>query len=419
MSLYGLLTTSASGMNAQSTLLGSVADNIANINTIGYKDASAQFASMVLDATNTGSGGVLASSRIAINQQGNINSTNNATDLAIQGNGFFIVQDSSGQPLLTRSGSYSENASGDLVNSAGYKLLGYPAGNVGAANGFNGLVPVNLSTLGLKASPTTSGQLYLNLPLNSDIVATPPSEGGTGDTAYTQKTSLVGYDNLGNQVTLDIYLCKTGASTWETDIYNAADLDATTGWYTSGPINYDITAVPPVPTTLTFSSTDGSLTSGSPVEFTFPNGQTMSLDMSQTTQLATSYTILQANTNGNAPSQVASVTIGMDGMLSTVYQNGATVEQYSIPLATVISPDNMSVVTGNAFLPNANSGAAQIGTAGLGGVGTIKSSALESSTVDLASELAKMISAQNNYQANSKVFQTGSQLLQVLINLER
>ena len=141
--------------------------------------------------------------------------------------------------------------------------------------------------------------------------------------------------------------------------------------------------------------------------------------MSQTTELATDYTILQANTNGNAPSQVASVNIAADGVLSTVYENGATVAQYEIPLATVVSPDNMTAVTGNAFQANANSGAAQIGKAGLGGVGTIESNALESSTVDLASELAQMIAAQNNYQANSKVFQTGSQLLQVLISLDR
>ena len=106
--------------------------------------------------------------------------------------------------------------------------------------------------------------------------------------------------------------------------------------------------------------------------------------MSQTTQLATTYTILQASTNGNAPSQVASVNIAPDGILSTVYQNGATVQQYTIPIASVVSPDNMTIVTGNAFLPNSKSGAAQIGKAGVGGVGTIKSSALEASTVDLA-----------------------------------
>ncbi len=409
MSLYGLLTTSASGMNAQSTLLGGVADNIANINTIGYKGASAEFASMILDGSGVSSGSVLAASHVAVSKQGNINATTSPTDLAIQGNGFFIVQDTSGQPLLTRSGSFTENATGSLVNSAGYTLLGYPAGGSGAANGFNGLVPVNLSTLGLKASPTTTGQLYLNLPANSAIIpaANLPSAGGT---SFTEKTALVGYDNVGNQITLDVYLSKSGTNTWKADIYNAADA-------TSGGFPYTSAALSS--STLNFSATDGTLTSGSPISFTFPNGKPVTLDMSQTTELATNYTILQANTNGNAPSQVANVSISGDGMLSTVYENGATVEQYEIPLATVVSPDNMTAVTGNAFQANTKSGAAQIGKAGLGGVGSIKSNALESSTVDLASELAQMIAAQNNYQANSKVFQTGSQLLQVLIQLDR
>jgi flagellar hook protein FlgE len=193
------------------------------------------------------------------------------------------------------------------------------------------------------------------------------------------------------------------------DVYNAAD--ATNGGfpYTSGPLTTQA---------LTFNSSTGALTSGSPISIAIPNGQTMSLDMSQSTQLATSYTILQASTNGNAPSQVSSVSIGSDGTLSTVYQNGATIQQYTIPLATVVSPDSMTTATGNAFEPNTGSGAAQIGKAGLGGVGKIESSALESSTVDLSTELTAMIAAQNNYQANSKVFQTGSQLLQVLIGLE-
>ena len=139
--------------------------------------------------------------------------------------------------------------------------------------------------------------------------------------------------------------------------------------------------------------------------------------MSQTTQLATSYTVLDASTNGNAPSAVTSVSVGSDGTLSAVYASGASAAAYTIPLATVTSPDSMQQISGDAFEPGINSGAAQIGTGGSAGFGTIQSSALEASTVDLTTELTSMIAAQNNYQANSKVFTTGSQLLQVLINL--
>ena len=127
---------------------------------------------------------------------------------------------------------------------------------------------------------------------------------------------------------------------------------------------------------------------------------------------------MAASANGNAPSTVSSVSISSNGTVSALYQDGKSVSPYTIPLATVSSPDNMTVISGNAFEPSLSSGSVQIGAAGTAGFGNIQSSALESSTVDLSNELTTMIAAQNNYQANSKVFQTGSQLLQVLIGLD-
>lgn len=415
MSLYGLLTTSASGMSAQSTLLSTVADNIANVDTTGYKDASTQFSSLVLDTggSNYQSGSVIADTTTAIGAQGSITSTTSPTDLAIQGNGFFVVDGPGGQPVLTRAGSFTENASGDLVNAAGYTLLGYASGTTGVANGYSGLEPINLNSIALTASPTTSGDLYLNLPSNSTAVTTAadlPSANAATATP-TDETSIVTYDNLGNQVTLNVYLTNTGGNTWEATAYNAAD--ATNGGfpYTSGPL---------ATKTLTFDLATGALASTSPTSLSIPipNGSTMTLDMSQSTQLATSYTVLAASANGNAPSTVSSVSISSNGTVSALYQDGKSVSPYTIPLATVSSPDNMTVISGNAFEPSLSSGSVQIGAAGTAGFGNIQSSALESSTVDLSNELTTMIAAQNNYQANSKVFQTGSQLLQVLIGLD-
>ncbi|MGO9485163.1 MAG: flagellar hook protein FlgE [Rhodomicrobium sp.] len=426
MSLYGLLTTGASGMSAQSTLLSTVADNVANIDTTGYKDAETQFSSLVLNsgASNYQSGSVLTETTVSISAQGSITSTSSPTDLAIQGNGFFVVQGPNGTPVLTRAGSFTENASGNLVNAAGYTLLGYASGTSGVANGYTGLVPVNLSKAGLTATPTSSGQLYLNLPSNSTpvTVANDLPSSNLASATPTDKTSMVTYDDLGNQVTLDVYLTNTGQDTngpggatesnWEVDVYNAAD--ATNGGfpYTSGPL---------VTQTLNFDPTTGNLNSASPTSLSvpIPNGGTMTLDMSQTTQLATGYTVLTASANGNASSAVSSFTVGADGTVSALYQNGKSTSLYSVPLANVISPDKMTVISGNAFEPGLNSGTVQIGTAGVAGYGSIESGALESSTVDLSNELTNMIAAQNNYQANSKVFQTGSQLLQVLIGLDR
>jgi len=419
MGLYSLLTTSTSGMSAQSAWLNAISDNIANVSTTGYKEASTEFSSLVLSSGLTAdyqSGSVVVHPQVAVDGQGALNSTTSTTDLAIQGNGFFIVQGSSGQPVLTRVGSFTKDATGTLVNADGYKLLGYPTGSSGVANGFSGLVPVNINSIALQATPTTSGKLYVNVPSTATAVAAANLPSANASTATpTEKTSLVTYDDLGNQVTLDVYLTNEGGGVWDAAIYNAAD--ATNGGfpYTSGGVAD--TPLNAGNTTLTFDTTTGALTSPTSLTFTVPNGQSMTLDLSQTTQLATSYTVLTASTNGNAPSQVSGVTIANNGTVSVTYQNGSSAPVYNIPLATVPSPDKMTVISGNAFEPGIQSGATQIGTAAAGGFGTIQSSTLEASTVDLATELTSMIAAQNNYQADSKVFTTGSQLLQVLINL--
>ena len=322
------------------------------------------------------------------------------------------MQGPNNQPVLTRAGSFVKDSTGTLVNAAGYTLLGYPTGKSGIANGFSGLVPVNLNSIALQATPTTTGKLYVNVPSNAAVVAAANLPSTNSATATpTAKTSLATYDNLGNQVTLDVYLTNEGGNVWDVAIFNAADAPAAGGFpYANAALTTG---------TLTFDPTTGAIQAGTPTSFnvTIPNGSTMTLDMAQTTQLATSYTVLTASTNGNAPSQVAGVNIAKDGTVSVVYQNGASASVYSIPLATVPSPDKMTVISGNAFVPGMQSGAAQIGKASAGGLGTIQSSTLEASTVDLATELTNMIESQNNYQADSKVFTTGSQLLQVLINL--
>jgi flagellar hook protein FlgE len=418
MGIYSLLSASTSGMAAQSALLNTVGDNIANASTIGYKRATTEFSSLVLSSGSVSdyqAGSVLIDPLIQIDGQGALNATTNVTDLAIQGNGFFVVLGPNNQPVLTRVGDFQKDSSGNLVNAAGFTLLGYPVnGSGGAANGFAGLVPVNLNSIAMQATPTTSGQLYVNLPSNSPTVAAAnlPSL-NTVNSKYTQKTSLVAYDSLGNQVTLDVYLSNKGGSAWEVDVFDASA--ATNGTF---PYTAKVGAPAPLVTgTLTFNASGQLVPPPSSFSINVPGGSTMTLDMSQTTQLAANYTVLTAKTNGNAPSQVADVAIANDGTLSAVYQNGSVVPAYRIPLANVASPNKMTAISGNAFQPGLDSGAAQIGVAGTAGLGAIKSSSLEASTVDLASELTTMIAAQNNYQANSKVFTTGSTLLQTLINL--
>lgn len=420
MGLYSTMRTSASGMAAQANRLGAVSDNIANSSTTGYKRASMEFSSLVLDSGGTEyvSGSVESHTRYAISEQGAFNFTTSATDLAIRGEGFFIVSADTGQTFLTRAGSFVPNGVGDLVNAAGYNLMGYSLAN-GApavvANGTAGLEVVNIGSVALQATPSTSGAFKVNLPYNSTVVAPANLPSANAATAqYTGKTSLTAYDNLGNKITLDVYSTNVGGGDWEVSVFNQADAAAGGGFpYAGGALATQ---------TLSFDNTTGKLTALSPtsVSVPIPNGASLVLDMTGSTQLGADYTLLDATVvNGNAPSPVDRIEIAEDGTLYTVFESGTRIATYKIPLGSVASPDNLQPLAGNVFVPTADSGEMQIGFPGDSGFGKMISGALEQSTVDLASELTTMIEAERNYTANSKVFQTGSELMEVLVNLKR
>ncbi|WP_072370933.1 flagellar hook protein FlgE [Hyphomicrobium sp. NDB2Meth4] len=420
MGLYSTMRTSASGMAAQANRLGAVSDNIANSSTTGYKRASMEFSSLILDSGGTEyvSGGVESHTRYAISEQGGFSFTTSVTDLAVKGQGFFVVSSENGQTFLTRAGSFVPDGAGDLVNAAGFKLMGYSLAN-GApsivANGTGGLEVVNIGSLALQATPSTEAAFQVNLPYNSSTV--PVADAPSGNTAtaqYTAKTSLDAYDNLGNKITLDVYSTNLGGGDWEITVFNQADAAAGGGFpYASGPLSTE---------TMTFDNSTGSFTSASPtsVSVPIPNGATLVIDMTGSTQLGADYTLLDATVvNGNAPSAVESVEIAEDGTLYAVFESGTRVATYKIPLASVASPDNLQPLAGNVFIATANSGEVQLGFPGESGFGIMVSGALEQSTVDLASELTTMIEAERNYTANSKVFQTGAELMDVLVNLKR
>lgn len=418
MSLYGVMRTGVSGMTAQSNKLTAVAGNIANANTTGYKRSFTEFSTMVDEASSVTANSVATEMRYAIAGQGNLQHTSSVTDLAVNGDGFFIVTNSAGTPYLTRAGSFVPDGDGNLVNSAGYKLMASSMAQGAAsvvANGLSGLEPVKLSSSSLQPSPSTTGRFAANLPLGATAVtvaADLPSANGATAT-YSNKTSLVAYDNLGTKVTLDVYLTKSSATTWDVAIFNQADAPAGGGFpYAAGPLATQ---------TLTFDSTTGRLAAASPTEVavTIPNGQSLNVDVSNMTQLSAPYTVTDAAVNGNAPSSLERVDIANDGTLYSVFKDGSRIASYRIPLAQVRSPDNLSPVAGNAYAPNILSGDVQVGFPETAGFGGIRSSTLEQSTVDLASELTDMIEAQRGYTANSKVFQTGSELLDMLVNLKR
>jgi flagellar hook protein FlgE len=480
MSLYGVLRSGVSGMNAQSNKLGTVAENIQNSSTTGYKRASTEFSSLILPSSegNYNSGSVTSRVRYTIADQGPIAYTTSGSDLAISGNGFFVVSDPSGSPYLTRAGNFvKDGRTGNLINAAGFTLMGYKLGTEAvdpSLNSLDGVEPVNMASFGMQATGSTAGTFKGNLPFGQPIAVTPGvaitpdsvrleapvistgaqidfTVGGltrsftvtteknltdvaaaintaygaditatevSGDLVLTSPTaaavtgsftsvskasSLQVYDKVGNPIKIDIALSKVDADTWTVSVFNGTDPTKPLTGSTSMNLNFDA---------------DGKLIGSGVLGLNIPGGEAFNLDMSGMTQLAGEYNVT-GSSNGNAPSAVKDVEFAADGTVYAVYEDGTRVGAYRIPLATVPSPDNLSPRAGNVYETTAASGGYQVGFPEMSGFGSIASGALEGSNVDIGTELTAMIEAQTSYTANSKVFQTGSELLDVLMNLKR
>jgi len=418
MSLYGMMRTGVSGMAAQANRLATTADNIANSDTTGYKRASTEFSTLVMPSTggSYNSGGVTTTVINSISAQGVLQYTTSVSDLAVDGNGFFVVQDPSGTPFLTRAGAFVPDGEGRLVNAAGFQLMAYSYENgvpAATVNGFDGLEPVRITDGQMTATPSTDGYYRGNLPAGATPVAAgdlPSTNSATA--AYTSKSSLVAYDNLGNRMLMDVYFTNTGPGTWQVSVFDQSTATPGTSFpYTGGALGS---------ANLTFDTTTGQLTGGvDSVSLTIPNGAAFNLDLSELSQLGAGFTVTGGATNGNAPSTIDKVQISKDGTIYAMYGDGSTRALYKIPLADVQSPDRLSVLPGNVYAQGTDSGAIRLGFANEGKLGSIISGALESSNVDIAEELTDMIAAQRSYTANSKVFQTGSDLMDVLVNLKR
>lgn len=403
MSLYGSMRTGVSGMNAQSNRLGTVAENIANANTTGYKRASTEFSSMILPSGggNYNSGGVETQVRYSISQQGGTSYTTSASDLAINGGGFFIVSGNGGENFLTRAGSFVPDKNGNLVNTAGFTLMGYEykAGvdPTVVVNGFDGLVPVQLKDEGLVAAGSTKGTMEANL----------PSGAAVNDQS---KTSMVVYDSQGNTRILDFTYTKTGPNAWGLSVIDRTS-GTTVGTQT---MTFDAAGkrIGAVPATLTTTAINNLPGTGA-------NLGAITIDTSKTTQLGGDFSSTGGGIDGSKPSKMSGFEIDKEGIVYVKYGDGNLIPKFRIALATVQSPDKLQPQSGNVYSQGADSGVIVTGFAGSGAFGNIQSKALENSNVDIANELTSMIEAQRNYTANSKVFQTASDLLDVLVNLKR
>ncbi|WP_175831661.1 flagellar hook protein FlgE [Burkholderia cepacia] len=406
-----------SGLSGASNALDVIGNNIANANTVGFKSSTAQFADMyansVATSTNTQIGiGTRLNSVEQNFGQGGITTTNSSLDVAINGNGFFQMSNN-GVTTYSRDGTFQRDKNGFIVDSQGRNLMGYAA-NAGGVINTAQTVPLQAPTTNLAPTATTkiSAQFNLN---SQDTVPTKTPFNATDNTTYNYSTSIQVYDSLGGSQAVNMYFVKSAAGTWEAyaGVQGGATNDlGTVTFNSSGAIQSTTTGTPATPTTslgqfqFTVPNTDGSATP-----------QNLTLDLTGTTQYGGKDGVNNLAQDGFASGTLTTYTIGTDGKLTGNYSNGQTAVLGQIALANFNNPNGLVNLGGNQYAESSASGVPQISAPGSTNHGTLQGSALESSNVDLTSQLVNLITAQRNYQANAQTIKTQQTVDQTLINL--
>ena len=411
-----------SGLNASSKNLEVIGNNVANANTVGAKSSRAEFADMYASALNgadTNSIGIGVNLAAVTQQftQGNITTTENPLDLAINGNGFFEVTNGI-QTLYTRNGQFQANKDGYIVNSAGMQLMGYPADDQGVIQP-GAARALQLPTGGVDPNVTTEVNVEMNL--DSRLATTLPASGAQIDfndaATYNNATSISVYDAKGQDVAVTYYFQKSATDSW--NVYATANGVTLAG-----------TAAAPLPvTSITFPS-DGSAPTAptGPVSITIPattnsaGAATLAipgvqLDLTKATQFGSPFGVTDMSQDGYAAGKLASLSIESSGIVMATYSNGQSKPAGQIELATFRNPQGLSPQGGNVWARTFASGDPTVGTPSTGNMGALQASALEESNVDLTGELVDMITAQRVYQANAQTIKTQDAVLQTLVNL--
>lgn len=417
-----------SGLAAASKQLEVVGNNVANASTNGFKRSRSEFADMygssLYGVSNAQVGiGVRTAEVSQLFDQGNINSTGNNLDLAISGNGFFVLKSpsaASSQDAYSRNGAFQVDAKGYLVNGDGYKLQGYAADKTGEI--ISSASPGDLQFQTSLISPTATSNVDLGVNLNSSatVISPTPTVDPTDTSTYNSATSVKVYDSLGNTHDLSLYFVKGTPTATGTD------------WTVTPFIDGKTVTSPSGPQTLSFG-TDGTLlkdVSGNPTTGKFsvgytvtpPNGaatlQLTSVDLTASTQFNSSFGVNSLSADGNATGTLTSTTINNQGIIEATYSNGKTVAIGQVALASFTNTQGLQSMGGNLWkdVPSATGGA-KVNKPMSSDLGEIQSQALEQSNVDLNSELVDMIVAQRFYQANAQSIKTEDTILQTLINL--
>lgn len=408
-----------SGLNAASKQLEVIGNNVSNANTVGFKQSRAEFADVFANSITGGGGsqiGIGTNLATVAQQftQGNITSTNNSLDIAINGNGFFRMSNN-GAITYTRNGQFQLDKFGYIVDSASKRLTGYAAdasGNIlsGAA------VDLQINTADIQPVATTEIEGTINLDSRNNPMPALPAFDPTDPTTYNNSTAVTVYDSLGNSHTLQNFFRKTAANTW--NVYTTVDgvstpaLPATTAVITFTGTGVSPTIVPALPS-VTFTP----LNSATPAA---PNGAanvTTTIDYSKSTQFGSAFSINSLSQDGFTSGRLSGFNTAKDGTIVGRYSNGQSKNLGRVVLSSFTNPNGLQSLGGNAWAVSASSGPDLTGTPGTGLLGVLKSSAVEDSNVDLTAELVNMITAQRVYQANAQTIKTQDQVLQTLVNL--
>ncbi|WP_448552013.1 flagellar hook protein FlgE [Thalassotalea montiporae] len=441
-----------SGLNAAQKDLDVTSNNIANVNTTGFKESRAEFvdvfATSLLAAGNTKAGdGVLTSEVAQQFSQGSIRFTNNALDLAITGNGFFatVPELSSLERSYTRAGEFKLNSDNFIVNSQGGHLLGFPVNSDGSSSS------VALSTASPIQIPTASGSpmqsrevdIRMNLPAGDPVIAA--AFDITDPLTYNHSTSVTVFDSLGDSHVMTYYFKKSAANEW--DVYTAVDGNqvAINDPSPTG-VGEDNSTPPTTPTGAGIPAGAARLyfSAGGEFKGQFPdtlitntlgagiltNGadptQTITIDFNldttggnpnEPTQFAAGFEVTSLEQDGLAVGRLTGLDIDDDGLIRATYSNGTSEPLARVALVSFANNQGLTQVGGTSWKESLTSGEALAGEAGSGTFGTINSSALEQSNVNLTAELIDLISAQRNFQANSRSLEVDNQLNQTILQI--
>ncbi len=396
------LQTALSGLTAAQTGLDTISNNLANVNTTAYKSQTALFEDdYPSNATNKPGMGANLEGMDTNETQGNLTSTGNNLDAAIQGDGYFVVNGGSGETQYTRDGAFQLSTTGVLETLNGASVQGYQKQSNGSLS--NSLSSITVNTGAMAANPTSKVGLTLDLNSGDSAIPAGTTFDPTNSSTYSESTSVVSYDSLGNANRVNLYFVKnpvaTGSSNTTYSVYEEPEDSSGTSVASAALL-----------TTLTFDGS-GNLVSGSPASLTTnwqngSNAQTMSIDFAGSTNQAQTFAVAGDPNDGYAPGTYESTAIDSSGNIVSTYSNGEKQTNGTLAIANFINPEGLEANSGNLFSSTNTSGQAVLDTPGTGQAGTISDGNLEASNSSTSELLVNLIQYQQSYEGDTQVLQT-------------